>query len=78
MDALSFFERCNRAASVSSFAVMNILVSGIRCQADYEVLVKGMLWSRRNVSELLSFALLPVDNKHLPPQNEEQLLFDFG
>ena len=41
-------------------------------------LVKGMLWSRRNISELLKRALLPADNKPSPPRNEEQLLFDFG
>ena len=41
-------------------------------------LIKGMLWSRRNISEILKLALLPVDNKPPPPQNEEQLLFDFG
>ena len=41
-------------------------------------LVKGMLRSRRNVSELLRLALLPVDNKPPPTQNEVQLLFDFG
>ena len=41
-------------------------------------LVKGMLWSRRNISELLRLALLPAENKPPPPQNGEQLLFDFG
>ena len=41
-------------------------------------LVKGMLWSRRNVSEILRLALLPVDNKPPLSRNEEQLLFDFG
>ena len=33
---------------------------------------------RRNISELLRFALLPAENKPPPPQNGEQLLFDFG
>ena len=41
-------------------------------------LVKGVLWSRRNVSELLRKALLPTGNKPPPPQITEQLQFDFG
>ena len=40
--------------------------------------VKGMLWSRRNISELLKLVLFPADNKPPPPRNEEQLLLDFG
>jgi len=40
-------------------------------------LVKGMLWSRRNISELLKLALQPVAGKPPPSQNKEQLLFDF-
>ena len=40
-------------------------------------LIKGMLWSRRNVSELLKVVCLPVENKPPPPSRDEQLLFDF-
>lgn len=40
-------------------------------------LVKGMLWSRRNVSELLRTVISPIGNKS-PPQTIKQLLFDFA
>ena len=40
-------------------------------------LVKGMLWSQRNISELLKLALQPAAGKPPPTQNKEQLLFDF-
>ena len=40
--------------------------------------VKGVLWSRQNVSELLRKGLLPTGNKPTPPQITEQLQFDFG
>ena len=40
-------------------------------------LIKGMLWSRRNISELLKVVCLPVENKPPPPSRDEQLIFDF-
>ena len=39
-------------------------------------LVKGMLWSRRNISELLRAVISPIENKS-PPQTLKQLLFNF-
>lgn len=41
-------------------------------------LVKGILWSRRNIIELLKMAVLPVENKTPPTQIIEQLTFNFG
>ena len=41
-------------------------------------LVKGMLWSRRNISELLKIVISPVENKSPPPLMIEQLQFNFG
>lgn len=41
-------------------------------------LVKGILWSRRNIIELLKMAVLPVENKPPPTQIIEQLTFNFG
>jgi hypothetical protein len=41
-------------------------------------LVKGMLWNRRNFTELIKSLDSPFGNKSSPPQVDEQLEFNFS